>query len=104
MPVLPGKHDALMKFTAALNGARRDEVVASRKALGITERTFVQPTPHGDVIIVTADGEDPAGEFARFGEATDDFTDRFVDQVKEIHGVDLREPLPGPLPEMIVTS
>ena len=44
-PILPGKTDDWRKFIGELNGARRAEFVASRKAVGARERTFLQPTP-----------------------------------------------------------
>ena len=48
-PILPGKTDDWRRFIGELNGARRQEYEASRKALGIHERTFFQPTPMGDM-------------------------------------------------------
>lgn len=39
------------------------------------ERTFLQRTPHGDMVIVTIEGDDPVGAFAAFGQQTDPFTE-----------------------------
>ena len=41
----------------------------------------------GDFVIVTLEGEDPQGAFARFGSGSDEFTRWFLQQVKELHGV-----------------
>jgi hypothetical protein len=104
IPIAPGKTEAFKKFTSELNGARRAELVESRKKLGVRERTFLQHSPHGDMVIVTLEGANPQKAFAEFGQGTDGFTTWFKKQVSEIHGMDLSAPPPGPMPEMIVDS
>jgi len=65
-PIAPGKTDDWRRFIGELNGARRAEFVASRKAMGVLERTFLQPTPMGDMVIVTLEGDSPGEAFGRF--------------------------------------
>lgn len=103
-PILPGKTQGWKHFTDELKGARRSEFNESRKQLGVRERTFLQHTPMGDFVVVTLEGDDPAGAFARFGQGTDEFTTWFKEQVMEAHGVDLAAPPPGPLPELLIDS
>ncbi len=103
-PILPGKTDDWRRFTGELNGARRQEYEASRKGLGVRERSFLQPTPMGDLVIVTLEGDDPAGAFARFAASTDAFAIWFLQQVKQIHGIDLGQVASGPVPELVVDS
>ncbi len=104
IPILPDKRDQWERFVEELRGPRYDEFVASRQRLGVHERTFLQRTPQGDVVIVTLEGEDPVGAFQRFGASNDAFTDWFVQQVKEAHGIDLRQPPQGPMPQLVVDS
>jgi hypothetical protein len=103
-PIAPGKTEQWQKFISELNGARRADFVASRKHLGIRERTFLQKTPMGDLVVVTLEGSDPAGAFQKFGVGTDEFTKWFLGNVSAIHGVDLTKPPPGPMPEMVIDS
>lgn len=49
-------------------------------------------------------GNDRAGAFVKFGQGTDPFTQWFKAQVKDIHGIDLDAPPPGPLPKQVVDS
>ena len=91
-------------FIGELNGARKADFVASRKQLKVRERTFHQHTPMGDFVVVTLEGDDPAGAFTKFGQGTDAFTQWFKSQVMDIHAVDLGAPAPGPLPKQIVDS
>jgi hypothetical protein len=102
-PIVPGKADDWKRFIAELNGPRRAEFVASRKGIGARERTFLQPTPMGDLVVVTLEGDDPAQSFGKFVSSKDPFTLWFLEQVKAVHGVDLTQP-GGPMPELVVDS
>jgi hypothetical protein len=104
LPIPAGKTDQWRAFMAELSGPRKAEFQASRAGLGVRERTFLQQTPHGDLVVVTLEGENPAEAFKAFGQGHDSFTEWFHAQVKDIHGVDLRQPPPGPLPELVIDS
>jgi hypothetical protein len=104
IPILPGKTEQWRQFVGELQGARRREYQASRKRIGVHERAFFQSTPQGELVILTLEGADPAGAFAQFATANDEFTQWFAQQVREVHGVDLTQPLPGPLPELVADS
>ena len=87
-PILPGKTPEWRSFMAELNGPRRAEFEASRHAAGVHERTFLQSTPMGDLVIVTLEGDDPEHAFGRMMSATDAFTTWFLERAKAIHGLD----------------
>jgi hypothetical protein len=91
-------------FIKQLNGAKKADFSASRKKLKVRERTFHQQTPQGDFAIVTLEGDDPAGAFAKFGQGTDPFTHWYAAQVMEIHSTHLDRPPRGPLPTLVVDS
>lgn len=103
-PILPGKLDQWRQFIQELRGPRLADYQASRQRLGVRERAFLQSTPAGDLAIVTLEGDDPAAALAGFGAGQDEFSRWFIQQVKEIHGFDLTQSLPGPLPELVVDS
>jgi len=102
-PVLPGKEAQADSFFAELQGSRNADFNASRRRLGIREISYRQVTPQGMIVIVTIEGDDPAEALSRLARENDDFTSWFVQQVKEIHGLDLTEPLPS-TPTVIVDS
>jgi hypothetical protein len=104
IPVLPGKSEQLDSFVGQLNGERKRDFQESRRRLGIRERAFRQRTPQGEVVILAIEGDDPMGAFSRFGAGSDEFTRWFVQQVREIHGLDLTQPPPGPPPTLMVDS
>ena len=102
-PILPGKLEQWTQFSKEMAGPRHSEYVASRKRLGVTrEVAYHQQTPQGDLAVVYVEAEDLQKLFAGFATSQDPFDVWFVEQVKEIHGVDFRQPPAGPLPEAIV--
>ncbi len=103
-PIIPGKLDQWRMFTSELHGGRLRDFTASRRQLGIHERTFLQSTPQGDFVIVTIEGDNPASALKRFGASNDEFTRWFIQQVKEIHGFDLGQPDAMAVPELVLDS
>jgi hypothetical protein len=88
-PILPGKTAEWRAWMDELNGARREDFVASRRAAGVHERAFLQSTPMGDLVIVTLEGHDPGHAFGKMMSVDDEFTRWFTARAQEIHGVDL---------------
>ena len=99
-PVLPGK-DA--RDIASELKSRPREYEESRRRLGITmERAYLQHTPMGDFVTSYIEAEgDPMEAFAKLA-SSDLAIDRyFMEAVKEIHGADVTQPMPGPAPETV---
>ena len=103
-PILPGKTQEWRAWMADLNGPRRDEFRASREGAGIHERTFLQQTPMGDLVIVTIEGDDPGRAFGTLMAAKDPFTAWFIERAIAIHGIDPSAVTSGPLSELVVDS
>jgi hypothetical protein len=101
-PILPGKTPAWRSFMEELNGPRRAEFVESRRQAGVHERTFLQTTPMGDLVIVTLEGDDPG--LGKMMSADDAFTRWFIELGKEIHGLDPSALTSGPPSELVVDS
>ncbi len=92
-PIAPGKSDEWRAWMDEITGPRRAEFVASRRNAGVRERTFLQQTPMGDLVIVTLEGDDPLRSFGQMMSADDAFTSWFLERVQSVHGVDLTEPM-----------
>ena len=94
MPILPGK---LEMWKAKMEEIKQDpSFAASREALGVHERTFLQQTPHGDFLILTMEGDNPA---EAFGQVMANMPPDFAAFAKEVHGLDASAP-PPPLPTL----
>jgi Family of unknown function (DUF6176) len=103
-PILPGKTAEWRTWMEELNGSRSEEFIDSRRRAGVHERTFLQSTPMGDLVIVTLEGDDPGRAFGKMMSADDAFTKWFAERAKEIHGVDLTERPTGSLSELVVDT
>jgi len=99
-PVLPGK-DA--RDIATEMKSRPREYEQSRKRLGITmERAYLQHTPMGDFVTSYIEAEGDLGEaFGKLAKSDLDIDRYFAQAVREIHGADLSQPMPAPLPETV---
>jgi len=104
VPILPGITEHWRKFTDELKHDRYDDFISSREKLNVHERSFLQQTPMGDMVIVTLTGSDPENAFKNFALGDDPFTKWFIKEVKEIHGIDLANPPQGALPNLVVDS
>lgn len=104
VPIIPGKENEWKEWMTDLKGKYRNDFVNSRKKMGVHERTFLQRTPMGDMIIVTLEGEDPHSAFAKFGEGDSEFARWFREGVKNVHGIDLTQPAAGEMPELVMDS
>jgi hypothetical protein len=103
-PILPGKTAEWRTWMEELNGSRREEFDDSRRRAGVHERTFLQSTAMGDLVIVTLEGEDPGRAFGKMMSADDAFTRWFTERAQEIHGVDLTVRPTGSPSELVVDT
>jgi len=99
-PVVPGKDP---REIAGELRSRAHDYEESRRRGGITlERAYLQHTPMGDytVLYYESDG-DITESFAKLTTSDLDIDRWLIGAVKEIHGVDLTQPLPGEPPETV---
>jgi hypothetical protein len=102
LPILPGKTEAWRAWMDELT-TRQEEFAASRQNVGVRERTFLQHTPMGDLVIVTLEGDDPGRSFGQLLSATDEFSKWFGEHAMAVHG-DLTAGLEAPAPELVADS
>ena len=101
MPILPGKKDMWLAMMDKVNSEpMRTEFIQSREEAGVHERTFLQETPHGDFLILTFEGENPAEGFAKI---MANMPPDFAQFAQEVHGLDPNAP-PPPMPKLMFDS
>ena len=103
LPILPGKTPEWRTFMEEVTGPRFQEFADSRKRAGVHERTFLQQTPMGDLVIVTLEGDDPGRSFGQLMSGTDEFSKWFTEHAMAVHG-DFAPPTSGPPSELVVDS
>ncbi|HXM56155.1 MAG TPA: hypothetical protein VOB72_12255 [Candidatus Dormibacteraeota bacterium] len=102
-PTAPGKTESDIRSIAASNSAHPAEYLESRRRLGVTlERAYVQATPMGIATIAYLESDrDFASSILLLTGSDLEFDRRFLDMVAAVHGVDMRQPPPGPPPETV---
>jgi hypothetical protein len=103
LPILPGKEQTDKDFLREAAGPRKAELQESRRRLGITrEAGWHQQTPQGTLAIIYIEADDPQRVFQGIATSTEPFDQWFRERAMEVHGVDLTQPMPGPLSEPVL--
>jgi hypothetical protein len=102
-PILPGKTDAWRNAMAEMTGPRSAEFEAWNHRLGLTRHmACLQETPHGDFVVVYAEGEAPATIVDQTLASEHPFDRWFAEAVLQgVHGIDPAEGSP-PANEVVV--
>ena len=84
---------------------RRPEFEDFNRRYGLTRhRAWLAETPAGPMVIVLLEGPRADDHMQRLAASDNEFDRCHKDKIKEIHGMDITQPSPGPLPEMYVDS
>jgi hypothetical protein len=97
--ILPGKTEAWKEFTRELEARRSEHEEVWRRLGGIRHVSWLQQTPEGDMVLVYYEAEDIDRVFQEFATSDDPLMVWFRERVKDIHGMDLSQPLPLSFPE-----
>jgi hypothetical protein len=102
LPILPGKNDSARAFQQELDGPRKNDYDASERRIGITkEMWFVAQTPAGDQLVSYMESADFNKALSMFVQSRDDFDLWFKERLADATGVDLNDPPPLVLPELV---
>ena len=102
IPIQPGKKAKWQEMADKFSQEPvKSRLNASRKAAGVHERTFLQETPHGDMVIITLEGDNPHEAFGRM--MADPSIRDFAEWAADVHGIDPNSP-PPPMPRLVYDS
>lgn len=102
-PVLPGREEQARAFAAEAVGAHAEHYTSLMKASGTTRVTWtLQETPVGSFILVWFEADDVGKIFEILATGTGEDAEWMRSRTMDVGGVDMREPVPGPQPELIM--
>lgn len=102
-PVLPGKENEARKFAKEAVGSHAGSYTSLMKASGTTRVTWtLQQTPTGSFILVWFEADEVQKIFEILATRTGEDADWMRGRIRDVGGVDMREPMPGPQPELIM--
>ena len=100
VPIPPGKTEALLEHLE--EAKQREDLSQTFRGFGITRETWhLQETPQGDVLVLVFEAEDPLRMLAEFSQSQADLPVWQRQCLKEILGVDLSDPPPGPPSKLV---
>jgi len=104
-PVLEGKLDAWKQWIEEIQGSRSEEFADFNRRYGLTRHAaWLAETPMGPIVVVLHEGPGADEFMQKLGPSQDAPDVWFKDKLKEIHGFDLTQPPPGPMPQLSMYS
>lgn len=102
-PIKEGKLEAWKSWTSAFKGPRKEEFDAFNKRHGLTRHeVWLAETPNGPLAIVLHEGPGGDSFMQDLGHSDNSFDKSFAKSIKEIHGMDVNAPPPGPQPVQMI--
>ena len=101
-PIVEGKLQAWKDWAGKLSGPEFEDF-NSRHDL-TRHRAWLAETPAGPMVIVLLEGPGADDHMQRLAASNNEFDRLHKNKIKEIHGLDVTQPPPGPLPELYVDS
>ena len=104
-PIVEGKLDAWKAWVDELNGPRKSELTEFNRRYGLTRHAaWLAQTPAGPMVIAMHEGPGADELMPKLGASQHAFDGWFRDKMKELHGIDVTQPPPGPMPELLLDS
>ena len=105
VPILEGKLDAWVQWTKEWQGPRKADLDDFNRRHGLTKhRAWLAETPSGPMVIAMHEGPGADNFMPHVASSTHETDLWFKEKLKEIHGMDVTQPPPGPLPELLFDS
>lgn len=104
LPILPEKTAEARAFQEELDGPRKPEYAASERTIGIDKEVwFIASAPTGDQLVAYMESPDFNKSLGMFVQSREDFDMWFKERLANVTGVDLNDPPPMTLPEVVST-
>ena len=101
IPILPGKLDAWKSVVLdQMTGENKIHTDQIRENAGVHERSFLQETSDGHLVILTFEGENPVAGWEKIMAS---LPPEFATAAMELHGLDVNAP-PPPFPKLVYDS
>jgi hypothetical protein len=102
VPILPGRTADARDFMRELEADRKADYQRSEQRIGIVkEAWYLARTPAGDQLVAYMESPDFPKALSMFSQSHDAFDLWFKQRLAEATGLDLNNPPPGPLPELL---
>ena len=105
VPILEGKLETWKAWARDCMGSRKEELADFNRRYGLTQhKSWLAETPGGPFVIALHEGPGSDELMPKLAASQNDFDVWFRDLILEVHGMDITQPPPGPMPELWVDS
>lgn len=104
-PIVEGKLEAWKQWCTELGGSRADDLKDFNRRYGLTRHAaWLAETPNGRVVVALHQG--PGGDdlMSKLAASDNEFDRWFASKILEVHGMDVSQPPPGPMPQLYFDS
>jgi hypothetical protein len=99
-PILEGQLDAWKKWCADLQGPQKEAVADFNKRYGLTRHaSWLAETPAGPMVIALHEGPGSDELMPKLAASDNAFDISFKEHLLAVHGMDVTQPPPGPMPK-----
>ncbi len=104
-PIVEGKLDTWKDWIGEMNGPRRAELGEFNRLYGLTKHSpWLAETPMGPIAVAIHEGPGAGDFMGKVGQSDHEFDLWFIGKVLEVHDLDVTQPPPGPMPELLLDS
>ncbi len=104
-PIIEGKLDAWKSWIQELEGPQKDALADFNQRYGLTRHAaWLAETPAGPMAVVLHEGPGSDDLMPKLAASQNEFDVSFEQSLLGIHGLDVTQPPPGPMPELLLDS
>ena len=105
-PIIQGKLDTWKQWVHELSGGLPGQELADfNRRYGLTRHAaWLVETPSGPAVIALHEGPGADELMQKLAPSQHRFDISFKEKLKELHGMDVTQPPPGPMPELYLDS
>ena len=102
-PILEGKLDVWKRWTEETQGSRSEDFRDLNRRYGLTRHSaWLAETPMGPMVVALHEGPGADDFMQKIAASQNEVDVWFKEKVKEIHGLDVTQPPPGPMPQLYI--
>lgn len=104
-PILKGQLDAWKAWIGELEGSKKEALADLNRRYGLTRHaSWLTETPGGPAVIALHEGPGSDDFMPKLGASQNEFDIWFKERLQDVHGLDVNQPPPGPMPELYLDS
>ena len=100
-PIIEGKLEVWKEWCTELMGPRAEEMKDFNRRYGLTQHvSWLAETSNSQAVVALHQGPRAGDLMPKIAASDNEFDRGFTSNILEVHGMDVSQPPPGPMPEL----